>query len=110
MLPIIILAAAGLLVSAIGWLAKTDRLPRNGMAGIRLPSTMKSDEAWFAGHRAGSLPLVVAGIGPVVVLVIALIADLDLHGDLALLGIDLVWFLIWVTLATVRANRAAKAV
>ena len=32
--------------------AANGRLPRNQWAGIRTPATMRSDQAWMAGHRA----------------------------------------------------------
>lgn len=32
--------------------AANGRLPRNQWAGIRTPSTMRSDQAWVAGHHA----------------------------------------------------------
>jgi SdpI/YfhL protein family len=34
--------------------AATGRLVRNPRAGIRTPSTMRSDQAWVAGHRAAA--------------------------------------------------------
>lgn len=39
------------------WLAQvgqTGKLPRNGVVGIRTASTMQSDAAWEAGHRAAA--------------------------------------------------------
>lgn len=32
--------------------AAAGRVPRNQWVGIRTPSTMRSDQAWIAGHRA----------------------------------------------------------
>lgn len=34
------------------YLAASGKLKRNGMVGLRIPSTMASDAAWRAGHRA----------------------------------------------------------
>lgn len=52
----------------MGWLliwmaraAADGRLKRNHIAGIRIPSTMKSDAAWLAGHRAAENPTRLAG-------------------------------------------------
>jgi len=39
-------------------------LPRNGVAGIRLPWTMKSDEAWAITHqRAARFVTIGSGVG-----------------------------------------------
>jgi len=38
-----------------------------GGAVARIPSTMRSEEAWPAGHHAGASALTTAGFGPVVV-------------------------------------------
>lgn len=56
----IVWLVAGTAVAVVGWLGTTDRLPRNHWAGIRLPSTMASDAAWEAGHRAGG-PIMLGG-------------------------------------------------
>jgi hypothetical protein len=36
----------------VSWRAANGRLRRNPWTGIRTPSTMRSDQAWVAGHRA----------------------------------------------------------
>ncbi len=63
-------AAAVLLVLMVGvgilliWMARataSGRLKRNHIAGIRLPSTMDSDEAWSAAHVRASRPIFWAG-------------------------------------------------
>ncbi|MGO8876227.1 MAG: SdpI family protein [Acidimicrobiales bacterium] len=38
------------------WRQPEDALPRNGFVGIRLPSTMRSDEAWAAGFSVRMRP------------------------------------------------------
>jgi uncharacterized membrane protein len=43
--------AAGIVVWLVGWAGSSGRLPRNHWAGVRLPSVMASDEAWFAAHK-----------------------------------------------------------
>lgn len=40
------------LLIAVDWAAAKGRLRRNQFVGIRTPSTMRSDRAWVAGHRA----------------------------------------------------------
>ena len=52
--------------------AASGRLPLNGFVGIRIPSLMRDDGAWRAGHTAAVRPaavalvvaLVASGIGP----------------------------------------------
>jgi len=39
-------------LAVVSWRAATGRLARNQLTGIRTPSTMRSDHAWVAGHRA----------------------------------------------------------
>lgn len=58
----IILVITGLLLTGIGLVGRAGRLPRNHFVGIRLPSTMRSDDAWLAAHRASWPFTVVAGI------------------------------------------------
>ena len=55
---------AGGAITAIGIAGMRGRLPRQHWAGIRLPSTMRSDEAWNAAHRAGGPWLLAAGLVP----------------------------------------------
>ena len=52
----------GAAVVAAGWAGVTGRLPRQHWAGIRLPSTMRSDRTWRAAHRAGGPWLVAGGL------------------------------------------------
>ncbi|MCC6436615.1 MAG: SdpI family protein [Acidimicrobiales bacterium] len=53
--------STGLLVGGVGVAATAGRLPRQHWAGIRLPSTMRSEAAWYAAHRAGGPWIVAAG-------------------------------------------------
>ena len=108
MLGVIILGAFGVLLIILGRMAAAGRLPRNGYVGIRLPSTMRSDEAWMAGHRAAATALTLSGIGPVALVVIAAATDPGPSSDTIVLIISLVWTLGLIALGTVQANRAAK--
>jgi uncharacterized membrane protein len=58
--PAVILIVAGL---GLVWLAVAswqERLPRNGLAGVRTPSTMRSDQAFKVANKVAA-PLTAAG-------------------------------------------------
>ncbi|MBF4613082.1 SdpI family protein [Curtobacterium sp. VKM Ac-1376] len=56
---------AALLVIWLTWRAGNGSLPRNGLAGIRTPTTMSSDAAWRIAHRAALRPTIIAGAATV---------------------------------------------
>jgi len=103
------LSLAGVIVIGLGRLAATGRLPRNVVAGIRIPSTLRSDEAWDAGHRAAASALTVAGAGPLAVGVYAVSTRKHPESQSVLTRVSTGWLLGWLGLATFRANRAARA-
>ena len=98
--------AAGLLVMGLGWLAKSGTLPRNHFAGIRLPSTMRSDRAWVAAHRAGWSMTLVASLLLVAMGVRTLMTSAEEIEK------EVWWFvgpmLVALLVATVQAHVAAK--
>ncbi|HEV2071337.1 MAG TPA: SdpI family protein [Acidimicrobiales bacterium] len=55
-------SVTGLGLLWVGYLSATERLPRNGLVGMRTRATMASDDAWFAAHRAGAWSLLIAGL------------------------------------------------
>ncbi len=61
-LPLAIIAVGGMVLIILGWMGLTGRLPRNGIAGIRTPYTMKSDQHWYAAHRNGAPILIFGGV------------------------------------------------
>jgi SdpI/YfhL protein family len=66
LVPAIIEMVAGLVCA---WLASAmwrERLPRNGIAGVRTASTMRSDEAFRIGNKAAA-PLTAAGAAVLIV-------------------------------------------
>ena len=58
---LIVMAGAGVLILWMASAAADGRLGRNQIAGIRLPSTLVSDRAWLAAHRAARRPTQIAG-------------------------------------------------
>jgi hypothetical protein len=103
------LGLAGLVVVVLGRLAAAGRLPRNLFAGIRIPSTIRSDEGWLAGHKAAASALTVAGLGPVAAAVIVTARSPEPDTETLLLRIANGWLLGWIGLATLQASRAARA-
>jgi hypothetical protein len=99
----------GVVVVGLGRMAAAGRLPRNLFAGIRLPSTLRSDEAWRAGHRTAASALTAAGFGPVVVAVIVAAKSPGRDAETVLFRIGNGWLLAWLGVATVQASRAARA-
>jgi hypothetical protein len=103
------LALPGVIVIGLGRLGATGRLPRNLLAGIRIPSTMHSDEAWRAGHRAAASALTVSGLGPIVIAVLIGIVKSDDDTRASLTRIGGAWLIGWLGVATFQARRAARA-
>ena len=109
MSKVILSGFSGLVVVALGRLAAAGKLPRNLFAGIRIPSTLSSDEAWQAGHQAAVSALTVAGLGPVMTALIAVAKRPEYDAERSLLRVGNVWLLGWLGVATFQANRAARA-
>ena len=61
----VVMAGSGLLLLWAARAAASGRLRRNGIAGIRTPSTMASDESWLAAHRRAERPTVLAGVAAI---------------------------------------------
>ena len=101
---------AGLIVVALGRMAAEGRLPRNVFAGIRIPSTLRSDDSWRAGHFAAASALTAAGFGPVVAAIVVAVTNPGRDAESVLLRIGNGWLLAWLGLATTQASRAARAV
>jgi ABC-type sugar transport system permease subunit len=101
---LIVLPLATLLVAVMSQLGGNGRLPRNGSFGLRIPSTMASDEAWRAGHHAAARP---AWIGFGVIAIVAILALL-LPTSIAGVVIVAAIFLITVVWSVVAASHAAR--
>ncbi|HLT70414.1 MAG TPA: SdpI family protein [Acidimicrobiales bacterium] len=61
-IAIVAMVAGSLVVAEVGRRATAGTLPRNHLAGIRVPATMRDDAAWDRGHRAGGPVLVATGL------------------------------------------------
>lgn len=59
---LLLMTLGGAVLVTIGWLGLHGKLPRNHIAGIRTPFTMRSDENWYATHRHGGPMMVFAGV------------------------------------------------
>ncbi len=57
-----VMVVIGVVFVVVGWMALTERLPRNHFAGIRTRYTLASDENWYATHRAASPLLIFGGV------------------------------------------------
>lgn len=92
--------------------AASGKLARNGFAGIRIPSTMASDEAWAAGHRAAipALSVNVLLIGVLAAIAAVLVMLDQVGGAFAVAMSGFVVNLGMLVFSAVKANRAAKAV
>jgi uncharacterized membrane protein len=68
----VVLVGSGLLIAWMAHAAASGKLKRNPVAGIRIPSTMASEEAWLAAHvrakRATQLSALVAVAAGLIVL------------------------------------------
>lgn len=58
-IPALVSIIAGLITIRRG---RAGSLPRNYFAGIRLPSTLRTDVAWAAAHRASWMSIALTGL------------------------------------------------
>jgi hypothetical protein len=101
---------AGAVMAAIGWLGMNSRLKRGHWAGIRLPSTLVSEDAWAAGHEDGSRWLAGGGglVATIGVLILVFKPD---EATTASISIVLAFFMVvTVAGAATAAHRAATKV
>jgi len=91
-----------LMVAVICLAAGVGRLRANGMIGIRIPSFMRSDAAWKAGHAAGVKPAFISFAVSLACSTVGLSTPTEYFGSVAALVGGVVWMV-------VRALRAANA-
>lgn len=109
------LAAANIFLAiaiiTVIWRAASGRLARNQTSGIRIPSTMRSDEAWQAGHRAALrlTPLFLSVLaGTLIALFVAALHASTMTIGIAGIGGAVVWIAV-VAFSAIVAGRAAKS-
>jgi uncharacterized membrane protein len=57
-----LVTVAGVLFVVLGWMGLLGKLPPNHIAGIRTPFTMRSEQNWYATHRAAAPLLIFGGV------------------------------------------------
>jgi hypothetical protein len=87
-----------------------DGLGRNHVAGVRLPSVMRSDETWVAGHAAARKAMRPFLLVAIIVIVISIPAQLVPVLYVVLIGLSLACTLGALVAAAVSASRAAQRV
>lgn len=98
------------------WLASACRrgtLKRNPVLGVRTPSTLRSDEAWIAAHRAGAPQLAIGGWGVIVAGLVAaafLIAGHPVPGVPLAVVLGFAWMLGWLIASGIVAGRVARRI
>lgn len=102
-------ALLAFLIVAVDWAAANGRLKRNQWVGIRLPSTMRSDRAWLAGHQAALrlMPLhLLTGVG--LLLAVLSAPTIEAVNVIGIVGAAV--FVVVALITGIAAGRAAKAV
>ncbi len=103
----VVLTLAGASLLWISWLGSQRRLPPNRWAGIRVASTMRSDDAWYSAHQASAAALGVGG-GIVCFCGVGVIFGGTDVISAGLVVVALVALAVSLTVGTVAALRAAR--
>lgn len=110
---IVALTVGPVLMAVVGGVcraAASGRIPRNRSVGIRLPSLLRSEQRWEAGHRAAAAPaLAAAGVLAVLSVAAAVLRARGLPADPLVVGlvVVLVAAIAIMSLVAVRGARAA---
>lgn len=105
----VVLLGAAVVVFIVGRMSAAGTLPRNWMVGIRVPSTLASDEAWETAHKAGGWLMQLAAIGPLIAGIVTLFRP---SGETAVVAIfaGLIWLVLFVIASGFAARRALRDV
>lgn len=80
--------------------------PMSIWLGIRTTETLKSDDAWQAGHHAAARMVGIGGVGLILAAGVAALLPADYAMFAALAGA--IWVLVFLAVATRWANEAAR--
>ncbi|RLP84088.1 SdpI family protein [Mycetocola lacteus] len=106
LLTAIPITIGGIFITWMGWRGGQGKLERNALMGVRNPTTLQSDAAWEAAHRAVAKPTMIGGIGAAISGVVAGFLPGDINYIAVLVGVG--WMLAWVTGSLGTATRAAE--
>jgi uncharacterized membrane protein len=98
----IVLGALVITIGVLGWLG---RLPRNRLAGVRTPTTLRSDSTFRVGNRAAGPATTLAGVLAIASGVTALLLPADDVASCVFVGAILLMVL--VLIGAVQGVRAA---
>jgi uncharacterized membrane protein len=104
-----VMIGSALLLHVLAKRAADGRLRRNGLIGIRIPSTLSSDTAWRAGHRAAQRPTDIGAAGIGLAGVLAVLLQGSKAGFVASVLLGAGWLLVWVLIGAKKAAAAAEA-
>lgn len=99
----------GILVGWGGYLGWRGKLRRTGVAGVRTPATMVSDEAFEVGNKVAGLPTIAAGVVAIVAGLAAL-AMPTAAGVVIAAALGVVGLVVLVGAGGLLGHRAATAV
>lgn len=103
-----ILLLLGGLLAYVGLIASRGELQRNGRLGIRTPTTVASDQAWQAAHRAAGPWLLAAAAGSILPGAVVLFRPTaQTFTIITMFGLG--WMVALVAIASLAAHAAAGA-
>jgi hypothetical protein len=120
-IPVLVAALAlggcGVLVMWLSRRGRDGRLPRNQVAGVRTSSTLSSDAAWDAAHRASARATAIAGWGPItggaaaaVLVIVSPATEPVMITAAVVLLAGAGWLIVWTLVGAAQAQRAARSI